>query len=99
MDETDISTSPGAETSRDPDTLPPLWHEDGDIILAVPDIDKTYRFRVHRLVLSLQSPVFKDMFQLGHKNEASDDADCPSVTLHDSLEDVRVFLKALYEGL
>ncbi len=37
-----------------------LWYPDGDVVLAT----ESLLFKVHKLILSLQSSVFRDMFDL-----------------------------------
>ena len=70
-----------------------------------------YFFRVHKSVLCRQSEVFRDMFNspttrgdiLGSSGELDgndkDYADLPLVALHDSAEEVSIFLKTVYEPL
>ena len=72
---------------------------DGDVILrADQGSGQEQDFRVHRLVLSLSSPAFKDMFEL-----ASPDANVgqpvPVVQLADPPETIDTILKFIYPGV
>ncbi len=62
-----------------------LWFPDGNVVLAT----NKYLFRVHKGVLSLQSSVFKDMFELPTVDDSN-----PSVSGHTS-----VMVPEQYEGL
>lgn len=93
------TVSEGSTVASDTFRMPPYWHEDGDIILLVEEDDTTKRrdFRIHRLMLCLHSPVFRDMFSLGvnvvKENEIS------TVPIKgDSIKDVQELLKILYKG-
>ncbi|KIJ40280.1 hypothetical protein M422DRAFT_68581 [Sphaerobolus stellatus SS14] len=80
---------------------PPFWHEDGDIILSAldPGANTECKFRVHKVLLSLQSPVFRDMFSMGGRNRDDSEDPCPVVPLRDdSVDDVRALLTVLYNG-
>ncbi|EKM55134.1 uncharacterized protein PHACADRAFT_255543 [Phanerochaete carnosa HHB-10118-sp] len=69
-----------------------LWFPDGTIILQA----ETKLFRVYKGVLAKQSSLFSGMLALPpHQQQETYDG-CPLVVLHDSEEDVRVFLLALY---
>ncbi len=90
--------------------LPPphdeLWYEDGNILLAT----DAHLYRVHKSVLAKQSTVFKDMFELsGMPPEVGEETGKSAMLLSeewdglqvvkmfgDSDEDVRYFVKALY---
>ncbi|KIJ40244.1 hypothetical protein M422DRAFT_780740 [Sphaerobolus stellatus SS14] len=76
---------------------PPFWHENGDIILSVKDAQangEEHQFKVHKLILSLQSIVFLDMVELGGIQENK----CPIVHLPgDSVQGVRALLMVLYK--
>jgi len=83
-----------------------LWFPDGDVVLAT----NSFLFKVHKVILSLQSSVFKDMFELAvvHAADvgengagmAQDDVyeGLPLVTLvGDEGEDVVHLLRTAYE--
>lgn len=59
LDENDSNSSDGEATSA-PVPHDALWFGDGNVVLATGN----YLFRVHKGVLSLQSSVFRDMFEL-----------------------------------
>ncbi len=76
---------------------PSLWHEDGTIILATPQM----LFRVYRGILSRNSPVFRDMFSLPQPSTSSDAGEdiidgVRVVQIHDRDEDLEPFLSALH---
>jgi hypothetical protein len=67
--------------------------DDGNVMIKV----GCKQFRVHRSVLSAQSPVFRDMFSLCDVSESGSIAgELPEVSLSDSEEDVKHVLGALY---
>ncbi|PSR72331.1 hypothetical protein PHLCEN_2v11779 [Hermanssonia centrifuga] len=75
-----------------------LWFEDGNIIL----IAEETAFRVHRGVLSLHSEVFRNMFLVPQPSDVVEGGStmlglgCPFVRLHDTPEDLAMFLSILY---
>jgi hypothetical protein len=76
-----------------------LYFEDGSVILSAKgsDGDLVY-FRVHKSVLTKQSPVFKDMFSVpSPASEMEMYDDLPLVHLHDSSEELKEFLQAMYD--
>lgn len=81
--------------------IPPYWYEDGDIFLLVEDDNQMeHKFRIHRLMLCLHSPVFRDMFSLGENLNVGKEGDIPTVPMKgDSVEDVKELLKVIYKGL
>jgi len=76
----------------------PFTTEDGDVVLRVGPDDT---FRVHKLILSLVSPVFKDLFQ----NARPDQPDggqggfIPVIPIDDSPESVDLLLRFIYPGV
>ncbi|KAF8152388.1 hypothetical protein B0H34DRAFT_724966 [Crassisporium funariophilum] len=52
---------------------PTIWHPTGDIILAchLPPTSPLHLFRVHALLLSLHSPVLRDMLSAPHHGPKS----------------------------
>jgi len=70
------------------------WLSDGNVVLAV---EGGY-FRVHRVVLSSASRVFRDMLSSPQTNKSVDRKvdGCPVVTLHDPAPEVQIVLKTLY---
>lgn len=69
-----------------------IWFDDGNVILLA----ESTIFRVHRSILSSQSPVFKTM--LADPTQASHNLhDCPVFPLIHTAQDVTCFLKALFD--
>ncbi|KAF9649414.1 hypothetical protein BDM02DRAFT_3128376 [Thelephora ganbajun] len=72
---------------------------DGDVILrAGPVSGIRHDFRVHKLVLSLASRVFKDLFQAAQPDDSQKDL-LPVVTITDPPESVDLLLRFIYPGL
>lgn len=70
------------------------WFDDGNVILQV---EKT-QFRVHRGVLGIHSPVFKEMFSYVHPPVHRMIDGCPVVHLHDDKADeVACVLQCIYD--
>ena len=79
-----------ARCTRDPD----LWFADGSVVLRADDA----LYRVYSGILSQASPVFRAMFgipQPAYDGESYDG--CPLVHMPDSAQDLRPFLRALYD--
>jgi len=75
---------------------------DGDIILhASPESGPKHDFRVHRFILSLASPVFKDMFSLPQPPDRNQNEvhGIPAVDVPDSPEVLDVILRFIYPGV
>lgn len=74
-----------------------LWFPDGSIVLLAEQI----LFRVYAGILSRASPIFRDMFAIGHVQTLDAEETyqgCPLVVMHgDSASDVRAFLAALHD--
>jgi len=76
----------------------PFTTDDGDVILrAGPDPGLAHDFRVHKLVLSLVSPVFKGLFQVAQPDGGREDP-LPVVPITDSPENVDLLLRFVYPG-
>lgn len=69
-----------------------LWMMDGNIVIKAGRV----RFRVHKSVLSLHSPVFRDMLQL--PPPPSEANKFPTVELHDDPKELEIMLKFLYNS-
>jgi len=83
-------------------SLPFLTTDDGDVILrAIQGTILTHDFRVHKLILSLASPVFKDMFTFPQPPEQnhSDQPDIPIVDVSDSPQVLDTILRFIYPGV
>jgi len=74
---------------------------DGDVILrAGPDPDSKHDFRVHKFILSLASPVFKDMFAFPQPpGQASNEPQLPVVDVPDPPEVLDTILRFVYPGV
>lgn len=72
-----------------------LWFEDGNVTLAT----NSMLFRVHRGVLSLNSPVFADMFALPQPADSTESIDgAPVVYITgDDGEEMCNLLRAIYD--
>ena len=69
--------------------------DDGDIVLrAGPQPDSKCDFRVHKLILSLASPVFKDMFAFPQRSDQP-----PIVEVTDPPEVLDKLLRLIYPGV
>ncbi|KAF7377619.1 BTB domain-containing protein [Mycena sanguinolenta] len=72
-----------------------IWHDDGSVVLLV----ESTLFRVHWGVICLHSTFFRDMRDLPQPADQLNIEGCPVIELHDSLEDVKHLLDALYNPL
>jgi len=76
----------------------PFTTEDGDVILrAGPEPGLKYDFRVHKIVLSLLSPVFKGLFQVAQPDSGQGEP-LPIVPITDTPESVDLLLRFIYPG-
>lgn len=69
---------------------------DADIILRTPE---SKLFRVHKIILSIASSVFKDMLEVPQSSpESNKEGECelPIVDVHDSAKDLEVLLRMIY---
>ena len=72
----------------------PFTTEDGDVILHVAPDDS---FRVHKVVLSLLSPVFKDLFHTAQPDDGQGGL-LPTIPIADPPESVDLLLRFIYPG-
>ena len=85
--------SPELESSPDPIKSEDFWFDDGDIVLSATKGHIEHHFRVHRTILTIPSPVFRDMFSMPQPTKE----DISLVPLYDdSVEDLEALLGALY---
>src|ERR1700729_946263 len=69
---------------------------DGDVILRAGEgSGPSYDFRVHRLVLSLSSSIFRDMFELASPTGQT----IPVVEVADSPQAIDTILRFIYPGV
>lgn len=71
-----------------------VWFEDGNILLVAED----FSFKVHQGVLSHNSDIFRDMFELPQPSNLEVQDGVQVVHLSDPSEDVTHMLSALYKG-
>jgi len=76
----------------------PFTTEDGDVILRVGPDDA---FRVHKVVLSLVSSVFKDLFRTAQPDQPVDGQGdlLPTIPITDPPESVDLLLRFIYPGV
>ncbi|KAJ7160757.1 hypothetical protein C8R46DRAFT_1000638 [Mycena filopes] len=91
---------PRTEATHSEDSLTRLtrsevWYDDGSVVLQA----ETILFRVHWTVLASQSSFFRDMRDLPQPADQPCIEGCPVVELHDSSDDVKHLLVALYNQL
>ena len=80
------------------ESTPPIksdefWFEDRDIVLSVTADGVETHFRIHRTILTIPSPVFRDMLSIPQPPECET---LPVPLQDDSLHDVKALLGALY---
>ena len=71
-----------------------FWEEEGDIIMSVTEDGVETHFRIHRALLLLRSPVFREMISMGPPPPEWEALPYPFQD--DSLHDVKALLVALY---
>ncbi|KAJ7652432.1 hypothetical protein DFH06DRAFT_535853 [Mycena polygramma] len=71
-----------------------VWFADGTVVLQA----NATLFRVYRGVLAAQSPIFRDAFSIPQPATQETYEGCPLVVLHDSAEDLRLFLLATHDA-
>lgn len=78
-----------------------LWFADGNIIIQVTYPDKTQErlYKLHRGVLSHNSSVFKDLFEVASSSGSQTFEGLPLVELHDDPAFLDQFFRALYDPL
>lgn len=84
------------EGTLTPHPSPEIWFDDGNIVLQA---EQTL-FKVYRGVLGALSPFFHDMFLLPQQetDQSEKYEGCPLIEMAGDLaEDVRVFLKAIFD--
>ncbi|KAI0720786.1 hypothetical protein C8T65DRAFT_705656 [Cerioporus squamosus] len=69
-----------------------FWMEDGNLVLLASKV----AFKVYRGLLAKQSPVFCNMFSAADAGTSNKLEGCPVVEMHDSPEDLRHLLRAIY---
>ena len=82
-----------AESKKPPIKSDEFWFEDGDIVLTVTEDGVETHFRIHRAILTIPSPVFRDMLSMPQPPECEN---LPVPLQDDSLHDVKALLGALY---
>jgi BTB/POZ domain len=74
---------------------PTLYFGDGNVILRC---QKTY-FRVHRTLLTRNSPVFRDILAEHDRDNGEQFRGCILLTLDDDVDDMEQLLNRVYDGL
>ena len=72
-----------------------FWFEDGNVVLQA----EHTQFRLHRSVLSMHCPIFRNMFACSLPENGPTVDGCPLVNLSETLEDVKNFVKILYRSI
>jgi hypothetical protein len=72
-----------------------FWFEDGNVVLQA----EHTQFRLHRSVLSMHCPIFRDLFACSLLENALTVDGCPLINLSETLEDVKNFVKILYKSV
>lgn len=72
--------------------------DDADIILRASRSDAPREFRVHKIILSLASPVFKDMFSIPQPSSSTTFVECavPTIDVDDTPGDLEALLRMIY---
>lgn len=70
------------------------WLDDGNIVLAV----QGRTFRVHKSVLCRTAPFFSTLFSVPQPADRETMEGCPLVHMQDSLQEVRLLLRIIYNG-
>ena len=76
-----------------------LCFEDGNLVVSANNRtngDLVF-FRVHKSILGKHSPVFKDMYSVPPPQDVDQHNGVPLVHVHDDANDLRHFLKAIYD--
>jgi len=77
----------------------PFTTNDGDVILrAGPEPDSKHDFRAHKMVLSLASPIFRNLFQTAQPDGGQEGL-LPTIPITDSPESVDLLLRFIYPGV
>lgn len=74
---------------------PKVWFDDGNVLLRAQDT----LFRVYRGILGRESAVFRDMFALpqpANGEEVDEEWGCPVVHAQDDVEEMELFLTAVF---
>jgi hypothetical protein len=72
--------------------------DDADIILRASRSDAPREFRVHKTILSIMSPIFKDMFNIPQPGTSTNPAGSTIsiIDVDDTPEDLEIFLRMIY---
>lgn len=87
------SGSFSGSSSPEPIKSEDFWFDDGDIVLSATDDDDEYHFRVHRVILTIASPVFREMLSMPQPKKGNIS---PVFLNDDSVEDLEALLGVLY---
>ncbi len=96
VDLANVTTHRALENTRGEDFVrSDLWFSDGNIVL----LDQRVAFKIHRGQLERHSDAFRGILSMPQPADVPTFESVPILELHDSAEDVRCFLQALYDGL
>ncbi|KAJ7062508.1 hypothetical protein C8F01DRAFT_1023564 [Mycena amicta] len=70
-----------------------LWFKDGTLVIKAEHL----LFRVYGGLLAKVSPIFESMLEFPHPEEEATIEGCPVVELHDTAQDAKCFLQALFD--
>lgn len=72
--------------------------KDADVILRASRNDAPREFRIHKIILSIASPVFRDMFTIPQPTPQTspEEPSIPIIDVDDTPEDLELFLRMIY---
>ena len=76
-----------------PNAIPRVWYDDGNLIIEA----GSSRFRIYKGLLADKSSFFSTMLSLPQDTSEKLVDGCPVVRFQDSVQDVGIFLKAIYD--
>ncbi|PCH43111.1 hypothetical protein WOLCODRAFT_25737 [Wolfiporia cocos MD-104 SS10] len=71
-----------------------FWFDDGNVVIT----SGTIGWKIHKSVLSRSSPAFREFFAVTPTDGIDQRYGCPVVILEDHPDDIRLLLRALYDG-
>ena len=88
----DMSSDPSMSNLKKDERF---WIEDGNIIIAARN---AVAFRVHKSLLAMASPFFRDLFAVGSANAPGTELvdGCPVIPVLETSQDLRAFLALIF---